>query len=67
MAAAEEPAAAWLDATLDAGEPIPAPSSLELVRADPRYEGWIIAVVSVSPDALDDTTERVNITLPVVC
>jgi predicted RNase H-like HicB family nuclease len=64
MEAAEEAAAAWLDATLDAGGPIPTASSLEAVRADPRFAGWTIAVVGVNPDALDDTTERVNITLP---
>jgi len=62
--AAEEAAAAWLDATLDAGGPVPAASSLEAVRTNPKFAGWIIAVVNVSPDALDDTTERLNITLP---
>ncbi len=64
MEAAEEAAAAWLDATLDSGGPIPAASSLEAVRTDPRFAGWTIAVVAVNPDVLDDTTERVNITLP---
>jgi predicted RNase H-like HicB family nuclease len=64
MQAAEEAVAAWLDATLDAGEPVPAPSSLEAVRANPKFAGWIFAVISVNPDTLDDTTERVNITLP---
>ncbi len=64
MQAAEEAVAAWLDATLDAGHPVPAPSSLEAVRTNPKYAGWTIAVVSVSPGVLDDTTERVNITLP---
>ena len=64
MVAAEEALAAWLDAALDAGEPIPGASSLEAVRSNPDFAGWIIAVVSVSPEALDDTTERVNITLP---
>ena len=64
LTAAEEAVAAWLDATLDAGEPIPAASSAEAVMADPEFAGWVIAVVSVDPDVLDDTTERVNITLP---
>lgn len=61
---AEEAIAAWIDATLDAGEPIPSPSSLDAVRANPDYEGWTVGVVSIDPALLDDTTERVNITLP---
>lgn len=28
------------------------------------FEGWIVAYVSVDPALLDDTVERVNITLP---
>ena len=64
LQAAEEAVAAWLDATLDAGGPVPAPSSLEAVKSDPRFAGWTIGFVSVSADVLDDTTERVNITLP---
>ncbi len=64
MAGAEEAVAAWIDAALDAGEAIPAPSSLDAMRADPVYAGWIFAVVSVDPGLLDDAVERVNITLP---
>ncbi len=44
LAAAEEAVAAWIDAAMDSGQPIPPPSSLDT--------------------ALDDKTERVNITLP---
>ncbi len=61
---AEEAAAAWIDAALDAGEAIPAPSSLETVRADPAYAGWTFGVVTLDPALLDDSIERVNITLP---
>ena len=64
MLNAEEAAAAWIDATLDAGEPIPEPSDLNVLRRDPAYRGWILAVVSIDPSLLDDTVERVNITLP---
>ena len=60
----EEAAAAWIDATLDAGDPIPQPSSLEKVRADPHHAGWSIGVMSLDPALLDDRSERVNITLP---
>jgi predicted RNase H-like HicB family nuclease len=64
MAGALEAAAAWIDATLDAGDPIPPPSRLEALRADPAYEGWSLGVITVDAALFDDTTERVNITLP---
>lgn len=64
MAAVEEAAAAWVDATLDAGRPIPAPSSVQAALASGDYSGWIVAYVQVDPALLDDTIERVNITLP---
>jgi predicted RNase H-like HicB family nuclease len=64
MANAEEAIAAWIDAALDAGEQIPAPSSLEAMRANPQYAGWVYGVVGVDPALLDDKTERVNVTLP---
>src|SRR5271165_2284655 len=40
---AEEAAAAWIDATLDAGGAVPAPSSIEAVRARPEFTGWAFA------------------------
>src|SRR5580698_1910748 len=61
--AAEEAAAAWIDATLDAGGVIPPPSSIETLRARSDYAGWAFGVIAVVPAALDSTTERVNITL----
>ena len=64
MAGAEEAVAAWIDAALDAGEGIPVPSSLDTVRASPDFAGWTFAIVSVDPSILDDTIERVDITLP---
>jgi len=64
ITAAEEAAAAWIDATLDAGGDVPGPSSLEAVRANPEYAGWAFGVVNIDPAALDDTIDRVNITLP---
>jgi predicted RNase H-like HicB family nuclease len=64
VAAAEEAAAAWIDATLDAGGAVPAPSSIEALRERPEYAGWAFGVVSVDPAALDSAIERVNITLP---
>ncbi len=64
IAGAEEAALAWIEAALDAGEPIPRPSSLEAIRAKPEFTGWILSLVTVDPAVLDDTVERVNITLP---
>ena len=64
MSGAEEAAAAWIDAALDAGEAIPAPSGLETMRNNPEYAGWMIGVITLDPALLDDTIERVNITLP---
>ena len=62
MIAVEEAAAAWIDATLDAGRPIPRPSSVQAASAG--YAGWIVGFVNVEPALLDDTVERINITLP---
>jgi predicted RNase H-like HicB family nuclease len=63
LAGAEEAAAAWVDAALDEGEAIPPPSSVDSLRRNSAYEGWIFGVVTLDPALLDDTTERVNITL----
>ena len=64
LAGAEEAAAAWIDAALDRGQAIPVPSSLEAVRRNPDYLGWTLGVITLDPALLDDTSERVNITLP---
>jgi predicted RNase H-like HicB family nuclease len=64
LAGAEEAAAAWIDATLDAGGAIPQPSRLEALRDNPEFSGWTFGVITLDPALLDDATERVNITLP---
>jgi predicted RNase H-like HicB family nuclease len=64
FAGAEEAAAAWIDAALDAGEAIPTPSSLEVLRENPDYAGWTFGIVTLDPALFDDTIERVNISLP---
>jgi predicted RNase H-like HicB family nuclease len=64
MANAEEAAAAWVDAALDAGAAIPIPSSLDALRLVPEYADWIFGVITLDPALADDTVERVNITLP---
>ena len=64
LAGAEEAAAAWVDAALDAGDAIPQPSSLDALRHNPDYADWTFGVITLDPALLEDTTERVNITLP---
>lgn len=64
MSGVEEAAAAWIDATLDAGGAIPAPTSLDALQNSPVYEGWTFGVITIDPALLDDSSERVNITLP---
>lgn len=61
---AEEAAAAWIDATLDAGGAVPAPTDLDSIRTNPDYTGWAFGVITLDPEILDDAVERVNITLP---
>lgn len=65
VANAEEAVVAWIDAMLDRDEPIPQPTPIDVLRAaHPEFADWVWAVVSVDPARLDDTIERVNITLP---
>jgi len=64
VTAAEEAAAAWIDATLDGGGTVPAASSIEALRERPDYAGWAFGVIVVDPAALDSSIERINITLP---
>jgi len=64
MRGVEEAAAAWIDATLDAGGAIPPPSDLGALSDRPEFAGWRFGVVTLDPAMLDDATLRVNITLP---
>lgn len=65
MMQAEDAITVWIEAAIDAGQDIPAPSDIEALRAaHPEFEGWLWALVKVDPAMLDDTFERVNISLP---
>lgn len=61
---AKEAISAWIEAVMDDGGDVPAPSSIAIHRENPEFEGWIWAIAEVDPAILDDKTERVNITLP---
>jgi len=65
MIQAEEAITGWIEVALDAGQAIPTPSPIEALRAaHPDFAGWLWALVKVDPAMLDDTLERVNISLP---
>lgn len=61
----EEAIAAWIDAALDTGQDVPPPSAIDALRARHKaWQKWIWAIVRVDPAVMDDTVERVNISLP---
>jgi predicted RNase H-like HicB family nuclease len=64
MTNVEEAAALWIDAALDAGQPIPSPSPLDALRKRSEYRNWLFGLIGIDPALLDDTVERINITLP---
>ena len=65
MIQAEEAVALWIEVAIDEGKDIPVPSPIEALRAaHPDFEGWTWALVKIDPAMLDDTLERVNISLP---
>jgi predicted RNase H-like HicB family nuclease len=65
MTKTEEAIVAWIEVALDTGQDIPQPSSVVALRKMHRqWKAWIWAVVNVDPAVLDDTLERVNISLP---
>jgi len=61
---AREAMALWLEEAIAQGQQIPAPSSISELQRSGQFKGWIWAVVEMAPAFADDTTERVNITLP---
>jgi predicted RNase H-like HicB family nuclease len=62
---AEEAVTAWIETALDAGQVIPEPSAIDTLRAaHAEFEGWLWGLVKIDPAMLDNTLERVNISLP---
>ena len=65
MIQAEDAITAWIEAAIDDGQDIPAPSHIEALRAaHPEFEVWLWALVMVVPAMLYYSLERVNISLP---
>lgn len=65
MTNTEEAITAWIETALDAGQEIPKPSDIDALRKSHKaYRSWVWALVHVDPAILDDTLERVNISLP---
>ena len=65
MIQAEEAVALWIEVAIDDVIVFPAPSPIEALRAaHPDFDGWTWALVKIDPAMLDDTLERVNISLP---
>jgi predicted RNase H-like HicB family nuclease len=52
------------EALLDSGQPLPMPSPIDAHVAAEEYAGMVWAFVDVPVEALDDTVERVNLSLP---
>jgi predicted RNase H-like HicB family nuclease len=62
---AEDAIVGWIETALDAGQAIPQPTDIETLRSTHHeYDGWVWGIVKVDPAILDDTLERVNISLP---
>jgi len=61
---AKDAAEAWIDAVIEDGGVIPAARPMGEHYVDPEFAGWTWAVIQIDPARLDNTVERVNITLP---
>ena len=61
---AKEAIELWIEATLDAGEDIPKPSSITTLQKKKEFKGYIWAIAQIDPALLSDDIERVNISLP---
>ena len=60
----QEAITAWIEVVLDKGEKIPPPGKLSDHLQNAEFTGWLWAVVEVDAALLDDSSERVNISLP---
>ena len=61
---AKEAIELWLETVIDDGGSVPQPQSITEHQANPEFANWIWAIADVDPAVLDETVERVNITIP---
>ena len=64
LALAREAIELHLEGLIEAGEPVPRPTSLEAHRRNRDYRGGTWAVVTVDPSNLRVNAKRINITIP---
>jgi predicted RNase H-like HicB family nuclease len=60
----KEAIALWIETVLDDGGTVPHPKGVADHAKDPDYAGWSCAVAELGGSLLDDTSERVNISMP---
>lgn len=61
---AKEAITLWIEDAIAHKEAVPTPSRITDLQKSGEYDGWIWAIAEVDPALMDDTIERVNITLP---
>lgn len=61
---AKEAIALWIEDAIANSETVPKPSCITELQKSGEYDGWIWAIAEVDPALVDDTIERINITLP---
>lgn len=61
---AKEAIELWIEAALDSGSAVPAPTSITALQEDPEFKNWIWAIVEIDPAVMDESSERINISLP---
>lgn len=61
---AKEAITLWIENAIAHKEAVPKPSRITDLQKSGEYDGWIWAIAEVDPALMDDTIERVNITLP---
>jgi predicted RNase H-like HicB family nuclease len=63
LSGAPEAIALWIEDHVDRIGAPPSPSSIDVLRRDRRFRGWVWALVEVDLAKLADRTERINITM----
>jgi predicted RNase H-like HicB family nuclease len=65
LASTLEAIAGWIETSIEAGDVVKfEPTPIDVLRADPNYEGAIWALVDIDPAEFDPTPEQIEISLP---